>query len=58
MISIRRYGAGHLCLYYLLSDTGLWKIEEIIRPGKLVNVEAANSVLADGVHTGINQKVR
>ena len=51
--------AGHLCLDIipLFPDTGLRKIEEIMRPGKLVNVENAKISTGGPVsNTGINLK--
>ena len=51
--------AGHLCLDIipLFPDTGARKIDEILRPGKLVNVE--NAMINTGgpvSNTGINMK--
>jgi len=51
--------AGHLCLDIipLFPDTGARRIEEIIRPGKLVNVENAKISTGGPVsNTGINMK--
>ena len=51
--------AGHLCLDIipLFPDTGIRKIEEILRPGKLVNVENAKISTGGPVsNTGINMK--
>ena len=51
--------AGHLCLDIipLFPDTGLRKIEEIMRPGKLVNVENAKLCTGGPVsNTGLNLK--
>ena len=51
--------AGHLCLDIipLFPDTGVTKIEEIMRPGKLVNVENAKISTGGPVsNTGINMK--
>jgi len=51
--------AGHLCLDIipLFSDTGLRKIEDILRPGKLVNVENAKLSTGGPVsNTGLNLK--
>jgi sugar/nucleoside kinase (ribokinase family) len=51
--------AGHLCLDIipLFPDTGARKIEEILRPGKLVNVENAKISTGGPVsNTGINMK--
>ena len=51
--------AGHLCLDIipLFPDTGLRKIEEIMRPGKLVNVQEAKLSTGGSVsNTGLNLK--
>ncbi len=51
--------AGHLCLDIIprFTDTGATKIEEIMRPGKLVNVnEASISTGGPVSNTGINMK--
>ncbi len=51
--------AGHLCLDIipLFPDTGLRKIEEIMRPGKLVNVQEAKLSTGGPVsNTGLNLK--
>ena len=51
--------AGHLCIDIIprFSDTGLRNIADIIRPGKLVNVEqAAISTGGPVSNTGINMK--
>jgi sugar/nucleoside kinase (ribokinase family) len=51
--------AGHLCLDIipLFPDTGARKIDEILRPGKLVNVENAKISTGGPVsNTGINMK--
>ncbi len=51
--------AGHLCLDIIprFTDTGATKIEEIMRPGKLVNVgEAMVSTGGPVSNTGLNMK--
>ena len=51
--------AGHLCLDIipLFPDTGVTKIEELMRPGKLVNVEGVKISTGGPVsNTGINMK--
>src|SRR3989339_245248 len=51
--------AGHLCLDIipLFPDTGARRIEEILHPGKLVNVENAKISTGGPVsNTGINMK--
>ena len=51
--------AGHLCLDIipLFPDTGVRKIEEIMRPGKLVNVDGVKISTGGPVsNTGINMK--
>jgi len=51
--------AGHLCIDIIprFSDTGATKIEQIMRPGKLVNVEDATVSTGGPVsNTGINMK--
>ena len=51
--------AGHLCLDIipLFPDTGIRKIEELLRPGKLVNVENAKLSTGGPVsNTGLNLK--
>jgi len=51
--------AGHLCLDVIprFQNTGATKIEEIMRPGKLVNVEKAKISTGGPVsNTGINMK--
>jgi sugar/nucleoside kinase (ribokinase family) len=59
----REYGvmiAGHLCIDIIprFPDTGARQISEILRPGKLVNVEdAAISTGGPVSNTGINMKV-
>ena len=51
--------AGHLCLDIIpfFPDTGVRKIEELMRPGKLVNVEGVKISTGGPVsNTGINMK--
>ncbi len=51
--------AGHLCLDIIprFADTGATKIQEVMRPGKLVNVDKAIVSTGGPVsNTGINMK--